>query len=151
MSQIKNLLKIFFTGVLGFLIFAILLVAMNFLAKSFQNEIFLEVVGFLNKNFLFIILFSFIFIFGELFGALVFPLNLPSPLLNAVGSIFLIRFLFNVLGFVSLLLGIYLEVNFEYIYFILIVAVFLIILISGYVSIFLNIKKEKRNKEKKKT
>jgi hypothetical protein len=148
MKQIKEGLKIFFIAFLGFLIFAILLFCLNILTNYFENNILNEVVNFLNNNFWTIVFFSIILTFGDIFNILIFPYNLPAPLLNATGSIFLIRFLFNMFNFVTSILGILININLEKTYILVVIIVFLIILIVGYIGIFLKI--SKRSSEKKK-
>nr|WP_303714044.1 hypothetical protein [Methanoculleus marisnigri] len=60
-----------------------------------------------------LILISVIFLVGDLFGALAFPLNLPGPIFGAVGAVFLVMFLFRLFSLVGELTGVELFAFFE--------------------------------------
>ena len=136
MGQIKSFFKVIFGRLIGLLIFLVLLGIANLLKYVINNQVFLEVVQFLNINLKLIIIIGLIFLVSDLFWILVFPFNLPAPILSAIASIFVITFLFKV-GF---LIEKFLEISFlskiepfsTGIY----LLVFFIVLISGYFSIF---------------
>lgn len=139
MGQIKSVASVLFSRLIGFLIFILLIGILNILIPYVNNSTFTSVIGFLNQNIWIIILFSLLMAGGELFSVLVFPFNLPYPLFNAIGSIFLIRFLFNILSFVnSQLVNVTIpevRITLKQLFTIIAAIVFLIVLISGYVKI----------------
>lgn len=148
MINTKGLMHEIITRVIGFLIFLVLLGIANVLAYYIKNEIFLSVVGFLNANIWLIIIFSVIFLIGEIFGYLMFPLNIPSPLFNAVGGALLIQFVFKLLKFIlnATNIKIDLGISLAEIENIIIIIVFIIVLVVGYVHIIIDATKPKKKK-----
>lgn len=136
MGQIRLALKILLGSIIGFILFLLVLGVLNFLLGFIDNAIYRDFVFFLNSNLGLIVLFTLFLTVGEIFSVLIFPLNIPYPLLSAIGSIFLIRFLFNILLFVFEILNINVVAPFNTIYYFVAVIVFLIVLVVGYLNIF---------------
>ncbi|MBT4166232.1 hypothetical protein HOE04_04310 [archaeon] len=136
MQQLKKIIKIFFSKIIGLIIFLIILGILNIIAPIINNEILINITSLLNANIILILLFSLFFTLSELFFALVFPFNLPAPIFNSFGSIFLITFLFNIIAFVSTTLNLGLIKILNTFYILIIVIVFLITFITGYITIF---------------
>ncbi len=134
------------TRVIGFIIFLVLLGIANLLTNYITNPIYLSVVGFLNANIWLIVIFSVIFLIGEIFGYLMFPLNIPSPLFNAVGGVLLIQFVFKLFKF--LLDTTSIKINFGLpiadIENLIIIVVFIIVIIVGYVHIVMDATRPKK-------
>jgi len=126
------------TRVVGFLIFLVLLGIINVLTFYIRNEMFISVVNFLNTNIWLIIIFSVIFLIGEIFGFLMFPLNIPGPLFNAVGGVLLIQFAFKLFQLIINLAKIQINIPINYIENLVMIVVFIIILVVGYVHIILD-------------
>lgn len=148
----KSVLGVVLSGLIGILIFLILLAVANVVEIFIANDIFSEIIRFLNNNLGLILSFSIILFFGELFSIFRFPFNVPYPIINAVGSIYLITFLFRIVSLVERLL------NQDFFPFNLVglfiyPLVFIIVLIVGYVNVFKitekPTKKEKKIKTKK--
>ena len=124
----------------GFIIFLILLGILNNLPGAHvQAAVFLQIVAFLNVNLGLLTLITVLFLVGDLFGALVFPLNLPGPIFGAFGAVYLILFLFRLFVLVGDISGVGLFAQFERafaapVYLI----VFIVVLIGGYVALFAN-------------
>lgn len=150
MSQLKSIANVLLTKTVGFLIFLVLIGLANTLLYYIPNENFYSIVGFLNSNIWLIITFTLILFIGEIFGILVFPLNLPSPLFNGVGSILLVRFVFNILIFVDSLTGIHLAIPYELLYILIAFLVLIIVIIVGYIEIFREIARPKKKLKIKK-
>jgi hypothetical protein len=146
MINTKGLMYEIMTRIIGFLIFLVLLGIANVLTYYVKNDIFLSVVGFLNSNIWLIVIFSVIFLIGEIFGYLMFPLNIPSPLFNAVGGALLIQFVFQLLSYVTSLAKIKLEfpLSLAEIENIVIILVFIIVLVVGYVHIIIDTTRPKK-------
>ncbi len=108
----------------------------NFLPFLTDNPFNYRVIQFLNENIGLIILMFLIFLFGEIFNALIFPLNLPAPLFNASGSVLLVTFLFRIFTLIDILLNEKIFQIFNKISFLIYPFVFIIVLISGYITIF---------------
>jgi len=134
----ESVAEVLVSRVIGIVVFLIVLGILNILAGAYvQAPIFLQVVGFLNANLGLLILVSVIFLIGDLFGALPFPLNLPGPIFCAFGAVLLVIFIVRLfllvgeiagVGFFSVLEGalslpVYL-------------LVFIVVLIAGYIGLF---------------
>jgi hypothetical protein len=132
---------------LGIIIFLVLLLALNFLRYYIDNAIFSQVVSFVNSNTPLIILIFIFFFFAELFELLQFPLNLPTPLLNALGAIFVVSFIYKLFDFIDLISGQIILSFFKSFSFIIYMVVFLVVLIVGYVVLFMNIKKPSKRRK----
>jgi len=148
MINTKGLIHETITRIIGFLIFLVLLGIANLLTYYIKNDIFLSVVAFINANIWLIIIFSVIFLIGEIFGYLMFPLNIPSPLFNAVGGVLLIQFVFKLLVFIFDMTNI--NINFgvplSSIENLVIIIVFIIVIIVGYVHIIIDATRPKKKK-----
>ncbi|UYU19085.1 MULTISPECIES: hypothetical protein [Methanoculleus] len=138
MHRKGSVAEVLFSGVIGIVVFLIVLGVLNILADAYVRiPIFLQVVEFLNANLGLLIMISVLFLVGDLFGALPFPLNLPGPIFGAFGAVFLIMFLLRLFTLVGEITGVGLFSVFERalalpIYLI----VFIIALIAGYIGLF---------------
>ncbi len=148
MINSKAIMHELITRVIGFLIFLILLGIVNLLTNYIRNPIFSSVVSFLNSNIWLIVIFSVIFLIGEIFGYLSFPLNIPYPLFNAVGGVFLIQFAFKLLKFIlnQANIQISLGVSLSTIENIVIIVVFIIVLIVGYAHVIMDATRPRRKR-----
>jgi hypothetical protein len=90
-----------------------------------------------------IILFSVLFMIGDIFAVFPFPFNLPFPLFNAAGSMLLVSFLLAVLIYVDGYFSIGISPALDAIALFLLPLVIIIVLIAGYVSIFAGLKSPK--------
>lgn len=132
----KSILWRTVTKTMGIIIFLVIILLLNILRVFIEISMFSEVVSFINVNIGLILLMSIIFFFGELFSLLDFPLNIPYPVINAIGSIFVVKFLINILGFIEEMMNL---VVFDFAKWILYIAyplIIIIILIVGYINIF---------------
>jgi len=132
-------MRIVLYDLISFLVFLIILGILNASLDYFDNNILNEVVRLLNNNIWLILVFSIIFTIGEVFGALRFPSNLPAPIFNAIGSIFLLNFLFKIFGLVGKLSEIDTFDAVSNVFPLLYPIIFLLVLLGGYISIFANI------------
>ena len=136
-------------GIAGILIFLILLGIANLLTAYVSNPIFYSVVNFLNQNILFIVLISIVLLFGELFSVLIFPFNVFYPLFNAVGGALWVVFIFRLFEFIDSMTDAGLIELFGQFYGPAIVLVFVIVIIVGYVHVFLGLGTERRVAKKR--
>jgi hypothetical protein len=131
-------------GLIGIVIFLIALVVLKVIANHILSPFFTVFVDFLFANIVLVIIFSVLFMLGEVFEAMDYPLNLPFPLFKAVGSVLLVAFIIRVLEFFGTYLMLGTGSAILVLKVILYPLMFLIVLISGYVSIFTT---ETRRKE----
>lgn len=127
--------KIVIYNIISFVVFLIILGFLNVSLDVFDNNILFEVVRLLNNNIWLIFVFSIVFTIGEVFESFRFPSNMPAPIFNAVGSIFLFNFLFKIFNLVGKLSDIdtfdTLSKALPFLYPI----IFLLVLLGGYLSL----------------
>jgi hypothetical protein len=111
----------------------IVIVLANILTHYIQNPVFLVGVSFINENFWLLLLIAVVLFIGAMFRVFPFPLNLPAPIIQAIGSVFCIAFLLRVFQWID---PVTLYPLFWYLSFIFVPLVFLIVLASGYYGIF---------------
>ena len=127
--------KIVIYNLISFVVFLIILGFLNISFDYFDNKMLLEIVNLLNSNILLIFTFSIIFTVGEVFGSFRFPSNLPAPIFNAIGSLFLLNFLFKIFNLVGNFSTIDTFEKLTKALLFLYPIVFLLVIIGGYVSI----------------
>lgn len=134
----RSVVGVLVSWAIGLVIFLVLLGVLNILTGSYvQAPIFVRIVGFLNANLGLLILISVVFLIGDLFGTLIFPLNLPGPIFGAVGAVFLVMFLLHLILLVGEITGIGLFAQFGRTFAVPIyLIVFILTLIGGYIALF---------------
>jgi uncharacterized membrane protein YedE/YeeE len=120
---------------IGIICFLIVVVLANILMYYVANPLYHSGVTFVNENFWLLLLITIILMIADLFGAFPFPLNLPAPIVKAIGSVFCIAFLLRLLIWVDTVNSTNLYPAFWLISFIVIPLVFLIVLATGYFEI----------------
>jgi len=144
----KSALHITLARLGGLLIFLILLVIANIL--WINNSIYLGIVGFLNTKLFQIIVFSILLYLGELFFVFDFPLNFPAPIFNAFGGVVLVDFIFDIivlgLNFANMDLTFVMRTLEP----VVVVIVFILAIIVGYVKVFGGIGSKHRKKSNRK-
>ena len=85
-------------GIIGFLIVVVLA---NILTFYVSNPLYQKGVSFINENFWLLLLIAIILFVGAILGAFPFPLNLPAPLIKAIGSVFCIAFFMRMFQWVD--------------------------------------------------
>jgi hypothetical protein len=131
----RSPLRALFSGLAGIIIFLLVLVLCRFIAGHTSFALFSGFVDLLVANVVLLIFISVLFMFGDIFAAFPFPFSLPFPVFNAVGGVFLISFLFRVLGFLDTFYSLGLFPGLEPIRMILYPLTFIVVIIAGYISI----------------
>ncbi|MEA3514548.1 MAG: hypothetical protein U9R34_03670 [Nanoarchaeota archaeon] len=145
----KTVLGVTLSRLIGLVVFLLILGLLNYI--QFNNIINLQVVNFLNQNLGVIIILSILFYLGELFSIFRFPLNIPSPLFNSLGGIFLVGFIFRIFYMLGKVLNQDAFFAFKFLEPFAIILVFVIVIISGYIKIVIElIPKTKQEKKKSK-
>jgi hypothetical protein len=126
---------VFISRMIGIICFLIVIVAANILAHYISNPLFQDGVSFLNSNFWLLMLIAIIILIGDLFGTLPFPLNLPGPIIKAIGSVFGFAFILKVFQWVDGVTATNIYQGFLPLSFLVIPLVFLIVLACGYYEI----------------
>ena len=145
----KTVLGVTLSKLIGLMLFLLILGVLNYI--QFDNIINLQVVDFLNQNLGVIIILSILFYLGELFSVFKFPVNIPAPLFNAFGGVFLVGFIFEIFYMLGKVLNQDVFFAFKFLKPIVVVLVFVIVIIAGYVKIVIDLTpKEKPEKKKSK-
>jgi hypothetical protein len=128
---------VFVSRMIGIICFLIIVVLAKILTTYISpNSVFQIVIdGILFANFWLILLIAVILFIADIFGAFPFPLNLPSPIIRAFGSIFCIAFILNIFQWIDVNFNTLLYPLFWWPAIILIPLLFLLILASGYYEI----------------
>lgn len=135
----RSLTGALISSIIGIVIFLILLGAANALTSYVQSSALLRVVEFLNANVTLLILIAVIFLAGDLFSALAYPLNLLAPFFGAVGAALTIAFLLRLFVLADEITGVAVFSIFTGLLAPLIcVTVFVITLIGGYTALFID-------------
>ena len=119
-------------GIICFLIFVVLA---NILRYYVTNPVYHAGVLFLNDNFWFLLFISFILLAADIFFTFPFPLNLPAPIIKAIGSVFAIAFMLLVFQWIDTVAATSLYPLVWLMSFVIVPIVFIIVLVSGYFEI----------------
>ncbi len=94
----RGIARNIFSKVFGIGVFLIILGVLNFLTKYIKLDFFLVFTNFLNINALLIVGIVVIFLISELIAKSEFPINIFRPLLNFIGTIMVLHFVFLLFG-----------------------------------------------------
>ena len=147
----RSITKALMGRVWGLLIFFILVIAANIAISYVSNDIYRQAVMFLNTNILFLLGITIVLTIGEVFGLLIFPLNLIGPIFNALGAVLITAFLVRVLNLVDSFVPADIVGHIYYFIPLIYVIVFLIALIGGFVKIFVKTGKQGYDQDVKKS
>ena len=136
----KSISKIIISRTISFLIFLILLAIATFLVPAINNYIYSQIINFLLRNISLSVIIFFISLIADIFWNIPFPLNLPAPIISAITYIYRLWLLIESIINMQVLLPII------PIY----VLIFWLVIIFGYLRIFLNLLRKESAKEKMK-
>jgi hypothetical protein len=134
------------SGLIGIIFFLIMLIIFRYIAVHISSPLFSGFVDLLYANAALIIIFSVLFMFGNIFATFIFPFNLPFPLFNAVASVLLVSFILSIMGFLNSFYSLGIGPSLQFVILILYPLTFVVVLITGYISIFYR-KPEERNSD----
>lgn len=143
----KSVLRVVLSNIFGFLVFLVILWIANILTGYIGNRVFNDIVMFINENIFLIIVIWLVSFIGDLFGAIIFPFNLPAPLFNSLASIFIVMLFLKIFTAVDDSMGLAVFKPLLALSSLIYLLVFLFVLISGYIKIFYNLAKSKIEKE----
>lgn len=131
-----KVVKIIASNLISIFIFISTIYLLSFVSQYIDYPLLSRVEVFLRDNLTTVVYISLLFMFGEIFKSLSYPLNIPSPLIFAIGSIYFVTFMLNIFRFVDSELE---SPSFNIFYtqqFFIYTLIFVLILIGGYFSIF---------------
>jgi hypothetical protein len=149
----NQILKILIKVVIEFFAFLLIVVLLNIGASYLgqlpagETSLLSDGVKFLNDNILWIGLIALLIFLGETSDILKFPLNLPSPLFYSLGIVLIIKFIYDIFMFIIKHTPTEISIPFDIIFIIVSILVVLVVLITGYYSIFSNMPKKKTEGE----
>ena len=126
---------VFVSRMIGIICFLIIVVLANILTYYVNSPLYHSGVDFLNLNFWLLLLIGIIIFVADIFGAFPFPLNLPAPVIKAIGSVFIIAFVLRVFEWVDSTTGNNIYHYFWLLSFVIVPIVFIIVLLAGYYEI----------------
>jgi magnesium-transporting ATPase (P-type) len=128
---------IFVSRLIGIICILIVIVLANILIYYVSNPVYQSAVAFLNQplNFWLLILICIIIFIADIFGAFPFPLNLPSPIIKAIGSVFIIAYVLRIFEWFDSATGNNLYHYVWMLSFVIVPVVFIIVLLAGYYEI----------------
>lgn len=126
---------VFVSRMIGVLTLLIVIVLANILLYYVRNPVYHSGVAFVNENFWLVLLIAIILFAGDIFRAFPFPLNLPFPVIRAIGSVFVVAFLLKVFQWTDGVTGTSLYPLFWYLSFLIVPLVFILVLAGGYFEI----------------
>jgi hypothetical protein len=137
MGQKRNrpLSWIFVSRMMAIICFLIVVVLANILTYYVSNPAYHSGVTLLNDNIWLLIIIAVVLLVADVFGVFAFPLNLPSPVIRAIGSVFLIVFFLRVVQWVDTIGTTNLYAPFSLVSVIVVPFVFLVVIASGYYHI----------------
>jgi hypothetical protein len=131
----KSLSWVFVSRMTGIICFLIVVVLVNILKEFIKNPILLSGIDFLNTNFWLLLVIGIIIFVADIFSAFPFPLNLPFPVIKAVGSVFIVAFVLRIFAWVDLITANNLYHYFWLLSFVIVPLVFILVLVTGYFEI----------------
>lgn len=131
----RSLGWVFVSRMIGIICFLIIVVLANILTFYVANPTYHSAVNLINGNFWLLILIAVILLIADITGAFEFPLNLPAPLIKAIGSVFLIAFILRVFEWVDSIASMNIYPSFWLVSFLVVPLVFLLVMAVGYIEI----------------
>jgi len=131
----RSLGWVFISRMMGIICFLIVVVLANILTFYVSNPTYHAAVQFLNINFWLLLIIGIILFVGDIFRAFPFPLDLPYPVIKAIGSVFVIAFILRIFEWVDRITTNSLYHYFWLISFVIVPLVFIVVIISGYYEI----------------
>lgn len=131
----RSLGWVFVSRMTAIIIFLIVVVLANILAFYVSNPVYHAGVQFMNTNFWLLLIIGIILFIGDIFRAFPFPLDLPYPVIRAIGSVFIIAFILRIFEWVD---GVTANSLYDYflpLSFIIVPLVFILVLVTGYYEI----------------
>ncbi|MDO9033976.1 MAG: hypothetical protein Q7U51_02060 [Methanoregula sp.] len=135
LCQNKSLSSVFVLRMIGIITFLIVVVLANILTYYVSNPVYRAGVLFLNENIWLLLLIAIILMAGDIFFAFPFPLNLPAPIIRAIGSVFVIAFMLHIFQWVDSVAATSLYSFVWVLSFMVVPVVFIVVLVSGYFEI----------------
>jgi len=131
----RSLGWVFVSRMIGIIIFLIVVVLANILTFYVSNPTYHAGVEFLNTNFWLLLIIGIILFVADIFRAFPFPLDLPYPVIRAIGSVFIIAFVLRIFEWVDRVTANNLYHYFWLLSFVVVPLVFIIVLATGYYEI----------------
>lgn len=131
----QSLRWVFVSRMIGVICFLIVVVLANILTFYIANPTYQSGVAFLNTNFWLLLIIGIVLFVADIFCAFPFPLNLPYPVIKAIGSVFIIAFVLRIFEWVDQITANNLYHYFWLLSLVIVPLVFILVLVTGYYEI----------------
>lgn len=128
-------LRALVSGLIGIIIFLLVLVIFRFFADHTSWALFSGFVDFLYASAPLIVFFSVMLMIGDVFATFEFPFNLPFPIFTAIGGVLLVFFIIRIIAFIDTFYGIGISPALDLVTLILYPLTIIVVLAAGYLSI----------------
>ncbi|HNQ25713.1 MAG TPA: hypothetical protein PKG69_03235 [Methanoregulaceae archaeon] len=132
----SSAIKALISGLIGILFFLIFLIILGYIADQISWPLLSGFVDLLYANAALIIIFSVLFMFGEIFATFRFPFNLPFPLFSAIASVLLVSFILAIMAFIDSFYSLGIGQTLQFVKLIVYPLTFIVVMITGFRSIF---------------
>lgn len=127
----KSVAHIVLSKSVGFILFLILLGIANMLVPSINIKIYTSTIYFFNFNLMLMLILFLVGILNEIFWGLYFPFNIFAPVISSILSIYVVTFIYRLWNLIESYVYFGIAIPIVKIY----TAVFLIVLVFGYILI----------------
>jgi hypothetical protein len=139
-------LRALVSGLVGIIIFLLLLVLFRFIADHTSWPLFSGFVDLLIASAPLIIIFSVMLMIGDIFAAFSFPFNLPFPIFSAVGSVLLVSFIIRIIVFINTFYSVGISPALDLVKLMIYPLTIIVVLVAGYLSIAAQFRKENQER-----
>lgn len=142
-------LRVLYRGLIGLAIFALILGLANVLKPYISHPFYHFFVETFNSAIWIIVILCLLFLAADFFRVLKFPYDLPYPLINAAGYVYLTTFIFELVPLVEMISGYEFPWNFKTLETATLVLVFILVSTLGYINVFKHKNKNSSSKNQK--
>lgn len=146
----RSPMQILVVRLIALFVILLLLAVSNIILASAGVVLPDSIVSFFKNNLVLLTVMILVFMLGEVFNYLRFPLNLPAPVFNATAAVMLTAFIYNLFDLVEAIIDRKLFTTLRLLSYIIYPLIFSIVFIMGYLTIFSNFRKERDKMQKTK-
>lgn len=128
-------LKVLYRGLIGLAVFALILGIANFLKIYISHPFYHFFVNTFNSALWIIVILSLLFLAADFFRVLKFPYDLPYPIINAFGYVYLTSFIFELVPLIEMFSGTEIPWKMSTAKAVVAIAVFALVTIFGYINV----------------
>jgi len=132
----KSVKRIIIERIIGLIVFILIVAGINYMqGYNYDNDYYEVFVKFINVNLILMLMIHILLSLGEIMGALLFPVNLMAPLLNAGGAMLILTLIFKAFDLFDSVVDFTLFTRARPFYTLIYITIFLVVLVVNYVII----------------